>query len=452
MYTAPPRPTPGWMKWRTGRLGGPDIKPEGRSRRTLKARRFVPRSGTPLQSWNLHVHRCLCEGSQRRGFRGKPARVQWASEPRDKFFFPVWPPALAWPLVDGPLGRGRGGIVAARTFASLRLGQPVGQAVAKIFCGLLERRRQVVHLRGLKQVDYGKYRSCRRKDGAYGPHPPVPHPISLITLVGPGSGRRLPGCPALAVREIPVFRPGPVDRVPARRNVGIFRPLAGNWPCNRVFVSLAAPVPGRGTKSRTRDPEIGQIPPRGSFRVRIDTRGGRRSSAGCLASRTGTVRPRPERTFQPTAGRQQAGVSRFRATASARRRAAADAFPPPRSAMVGGADRKQAHGGGTSRIGRRPSRRAKFFVLGLTGVGLPPALARRRVRQRGSRVNRQPARWAAAGSSPRLPPGYKNRSRTALATWARPVSSRTSPRLYTPRPPGTVPAASRSPWLAENLV
>jgi len=94
--------------------------------------------------------------------------------------------------------------------------------------------------------------------------PPVPHPDYLITLVGPGSGAGA-GVPGAAVRDAVSGRV--IDRVPGRMDV--YSAVAGTGG-NRVFF-LAA----RSGRERIadRDPEIGQIPPGGAFRVRIDDSG-----------------------------------------------------------------------------------------------------------------------------------------------------------------------------------
>jgi WD40-like Beta Propeller Repeat len=94
--------------------------------------------------------------------------------------------------------------------------------------------------------------------------PPVPHPDYLITLVGPGSGAGA-GVPGAAVRDAGSGRV--IDRLPGRMDV--YSAVAGTGG-NRVFF-LAA----RSGRERIadRDPEIGQIPPGGAFRLRIDDSG-----------------------------------------------------------------------------------------------------------------------------------------------------------------------------------
>jgi hypothetical protein len=94
--------------------------------------------------------------------------------------------------------------------------------------------------------------------------PPVPHPDSLITLIGPGSGAGA-GVPGAAVRDAASGRV--VDRLPGRMDM--YSAVAGTGG-NRMFFLAAC---SDRERLAGHDPEISQIPPGGAFCVRIDNSG-----------------------------------------------------------------------------------------------------------------------------------------------------------------------------------
>jgi hypothetical protein len=94
--------------------------------------------------------------------------------------------------------------------------------------------------------------------------PAVPYPRYLITLIGPNSGAG-DGEPGAAVRDTTTGRV--IDRVPGRMDVYSAVTGTGN---NRLFYLAARS--GRAETAQ-REPDIGQIPPGGAFRVEIDDAG-----------------------------------------------------------------------------------------------------------------------------------------------------------------------------------
>ena len=93
----------------------------------------------------------------------------------------------------------------------------------------------------------------------------VPYPRYLITLIGPNSGGAGDGEPGAAVRDATTGRV--IDRVPGQMDVYSAVTGTGN---NRLFY-LAA----RSDRADTarREPDIGQIPPGGAFRLQLDDTG-----------------------------------------------------------------------------------------------------------------------------------------------------------------------------------
>jgi hypothetical protein len=110
--------------------------------------------------------------------------------------------------------------------------------------------------------------------------PAVPYPRYLITLIGPNSGAG-DGEPGAAVRDTTTGRV--IDRVPGRMDVYSAVTGTGN---NRLFY-LAA----RSSRAETaqREPEIGQIPPGGVFRLQLDDAG----NVVDLAAVPGVPEPEP---------------------------------------------------------------------------------------------------------------------------------------------------------------
>ncbi len=94
--------------------------------------------------------------------------------------------------------------------------------------------------------------------------PFVPHPEFLITLISPNSGAGA-GVPGAAVRDAVTGRV--IDRVPGQMDV--YSAVAGTGS-NRLFFLAAC---SSREQTARREPEIGQIPPGGAFRVRIDDAG-----------------------------------------------------------------------------------------------------------------------------------------------------------------------------------
>jgi hypothetical protein len=92
----------------------------------------------------------------------------------------------------------------------------------------------------------------------------VPHPDYLITLVGPGSGAGA-GVPGAAVRDAATGRV--IDRVPGRKDM--YSAVAGTASNRLFFLST------RSTRERAagRDPDAGQTPPGGAFRLELNDDG-----------------------------------------------------------------------------------------------------------------------------------------------------------------------------------
>jgi hypothetical protein len=92
----------------------------------------------------------------------------------------------------------------------------------------------------------------------------VPHPDYLITLVGPGSGAGA-GVPGAAVRDAATGRV--IDRVPGREEM--YSAVAGT-ASNRLFFLATRST---GEPAAGRDPDAGQTPPGGAFRLELNDDG-----------------------------------------------------------------------------------------------------------------------------------------------------------------------------------
>jgi hypothetical protein len=92
----------------------------------------------------------------------------------------------------------------------------------------------------------------------------VPYPRYLITLISPNSGAG-DGEPGAAVRDTTTGRV--IDRVPGRMDVYCAVTGTGN---NRLFYLAAS---SSRAETAQREPDIGQLPPGGAFRVEIDDAG-----------------------------------------------------------------------------------------------------------------------------------------------------------------------------------